>query len=170
MLTTRQQREKKVLDLIDQNKNTREIAQIVGMSFRDIGAIRRNAGKKKEAEEEQTRQQFVSSQAYKLFSQGKSIVQVAIELNIGQPDADRLYVEYLKMTQHYDLSRVCGEVGGDMGSLIELHRLTKRDCLSIPHIRRVITIANNDLPSVEAKYEMLMGRGRSATKPEAEFI
>jgi hypothetical protein len=43
---TREQRERLVLDLLDQNKNTREIAQQVKMSFRDIGAIKRNADKR----------------------------------------------------------------------------------------------------------------------------
>lgn len=39
MVLTRQEKESLVIDLYNQGKNTREIAQQVGMSFRDIGAI-----------------------------------------------------------------------------------------------------------------------------------
>jgi hypothetical protein len=155
VLKTRQQKEKLVLDLLDQNKNTREIAKIAGMSFREIGAIRRNAAKKKEVEEEQTRQQLISSRAYGLFSQCKSLVQVAIDLNIRQPEVDRFYIEYLKMTQLYDLSRICEEVGGNIGALVQLHRSLKAAGIGIPNVIRLLKIANNDLPSVEARYEML---------------
>jgi DNA-directed RNA polymerase specialized sigma subunit len=43
MLSTRQKREKLVLDLYNQGKNTHEIAQEVRMSFSAIGAILKKA-------------------------------------------------------------------------------------------------------------------------------
>jgi DNA-directed RNA polymerase specialized sigma24 family protein len=52
-MLTRQQRERLVLDLYNQGKNTREIAQEVGISFRDIGAILSRARLEKEAQEQQ---------------------------------------------------------------------------------------------------------------------
>jgi hypothetical protein len=155
VLTTRQQREKLVLDLIEQNKNTREIAQIVGISFRDIGNIRRNAGKMKEAEEEQTRQQFLSSRAYELFSKGEDLVQVAIELNIRQPEVEQFYVEYLKMTQLYDLSRICKEIKGDIGLFVTLFRSTQAAGYRAENVVRLLKLANNDLPRLENEYERL---------------
>ena len=39
MVLTREQKERLVLDLYNQGKSTREIAQIAHMSFRDIGFI-----------------------------------------------------------------------------------------------------------------------------------
>ena len=39
MILTREEKERLVLDLYNQGKSTREIAQIAHMSFRDIGAI-----------------------------------------------------------------------------------------------------------------------------------
>ena len=48
------------------------------MSFRDIWYILKQAGK----QEEQTQMQSISSQAYKLFSEGKTVLQVAIALNL----------------------------------------------------------------------------------------
>jgi len=57
------------------------------MSFTDIAKILKDADKEKESEQQRTRQEFLSSQAYKLFSEGKSPVQVAIELNIRASEA-----------------------------------------------------------------------------------
>jgi hypothetical protein len=55
MTLTRQERGRLVLDLCyNQGKNTREISQEVGMSFRDIGAILKKAQEEKESEEEHT--------------------------------------------------------------------------------------------------------------------
>ena len=39
MILTREEKERLVLDLYNEGKSTREIAQIAHMSFRDIGAI-----------------------------------------------------------------------------------------------------------------------------------
>jgi transposase len=60
---TREERRRRVLELHNQGKGTREIAEILDMSFRDIGVFLKG----KEVEKEQEQQQFLSSQAYKLF-------------------------------------------------------------------------------------------------------
>src|SRR4026208_227935 len=82
--TTRQERERAVIDLYhNQGKTTREIAKEARMSFRDIGAILNKAdeAQRKEREQqdvddnvvlEQQQQLSISTQAYKLFSEGKN--------------------------------------------------------------------------------------------------
>jgi hypothetical protein len=80
MVLTRQEREGLVLDLYNQGKNTRQISQDVRMNFRDIGAILDKARKEKETSKEQTEKRSLSTQAYKLFSEGKNPAQVAIAL------------------------------------------------------------------------------------------
>jgi hypothetical protein len=52
------------------------------MNFRDIGAILDKATKEKEASKEQEENISQSTPAYKLFSEGKSPLEVAIELKI----------------------------------------------------------------------------------------
>lgn len=68
MVLTNRQREKLVLDLYNEGKTIREIAKEAKMSFRDIGVILKEVSK----QEEQTQMQSISSQAYKLFSEGKT--------------------------------------------------------------------------------------------------
>ena len=55
MILTTQQRERLVLDLYNQCKNTRGIAEEDRMSFSAIGAILKKADKEKEAQAEQER-------------------------------------------------------------------------------------------------------------------
>ena len=45
MISVSEQKERLVLDLHNQGKNSREIAEIARMSFREIGKILRNAVK-----------------------------------------------------------------------------------------------------------------------------
>jgi hypothetical protein len=62
-ILTREERRRLVLELHSRGKGTREIAQTLKMSFRDIGSILADADKKKEIEQQQARHRFQSSQA-----------------------------------------------------------------------------------------------------------
>jgi transposase len=96
-IRTRQERERLVLDLYNQGKTIREIAKEARMSFRDIGVILNKAVEEKtegikqqdDAEEnceQEQEQQYLSlaAQAYKLFSDRKTPLEVAIELNLRE--------------------------------------------------------------------------------------
>ena len=52
---TREQRRRRVLELHSQGMGTREIAEILHMSFTDIGKFLKDADKEKEAEQQRTR-------------------------------------------------------------------------------------------------------------------
>ena len=80
-ILTKQEKEKLVLDLLNQGKSTREIAQEAQVSFKDIGAIRDKATKEKEASKEQAEKISVSTQAYKLFSARKTPLEVVMRYN-----------------------------------------------------------------------------------------
>jgi hypothetical protein len=73
MVSTRQEKEKLVLDLDNQSKHTREIAEEVRMSFKDIGTILKKAQLEKETGEQQGQKMSQAAQAYKLFSDGESL-------------------------------------------------------------------------------------------------
>ena len=73
MISTRQERERFVLDLYNQGRNTREIAE-ARMSFSTIAAILKKVEKEKEAQGVQEQKLSLSSQAYKLFSERRTMV------------------------------------------------------------------------------------------------
>ena len=155
MILTREGKEKLVLDLYNEGKSTREIAQIAHMSFRDIGAIIDKKEKEQEVKEGQTRQGFLSTHAYKLFSEGKTPEEVAIALNLRQPQVTEFYTEHWKLKGLYMLNQIYEEMKGNIGSFVNLYELAKDAGMNVPHVNRLLTIANNDLPSVESRYEGL---------------
>jgi hypothetical protein len=76
------------------------------MSFRDIGAILNNASEdNKETEQRKEQQQegaevnqmqlSISTQAYKLFSDDKSPIEVAVALNAKESEITRFYKQAL---------------------------------------------------------------------------
>ena len=81
------------------------------MSFRDIGAILNKAIEEKEASKEQAEKMSQSTQAYKLFSEGKSPIQVSIALNIQEPEVAKFHIEYWKLRSTITaISRIYEEI------------------------------------------------------------
>jgi transcriptional regulator len=164
---TRQERQKLVLDLYNHGKNIREIAKEARISFRDIGIILNKAderreqnnnnigNKKQQQEQEQQEQLSLSTQAYKLFSEGKSPIQVAVALNQKESEITRFYKEYIKLNQMHDLNIVYEELRGDITPFLKLYRLARAAGMSEEHVVNLLRTANNNLPAVEHKYNRL---------------
>jgi hypothetical protein len=125
------------------------------MSFRDIGVILNKAMEEKETSKEQADKVTKSTQAYKLFSEGKTPVQVAIVLNIREPEVTRFYVEYWKLRQIYSLNKIYEEIKDDIGYFVRLYTLAKVARMDVEQVVKLLEIANNDLPLVEHKCERL---------------
>jgi hypothetical protein len=113
------------------------------------------AQKRKESEEERTEKISQAAQAYKLFSDGKSPVDVAITLNLRQAEVTEFYREYWKLKQQYNLNQVYEEIKGDIGSFLNLYKSAKVAGMNAQHVVKLLAIANNDLPSVEYRCEKL---------------
>jgi transposase len=94
-LTISEERKKRVIDLYyNQGKTTREIAKIERMSIRDISSILKEEESRRQKYKDQQQQEETSSKAYELFSDGRKPVEIAIELNLREPEATKLYREY----------------------------------------------------------------------------
>jgi predicted transcriptional regulator len=161
-MLTRQEREQTVLDLYNQGKTIREIAKEIRMSFRDIGTVL----KKEEKENERQKRQLdndsstysdstqsgmsLSTQAYKLFSQGKTLVEVAIELDLNEKQVTKHYMEYWKLK-----GLIHEEIKDDIAYFAKLYRLSKAAGKSAEHVVNLLNIANDDLPALEDKYKKL---------------
>jgi hypothetical protein len=71
------------------------------VSFGDISAnIEEFVGEGKEKDEKNP---YKDTKAFKLFSRGKTPVEVAIKLNAGADETGRLYREYWKLRRLYKL-------------------------------------------------------------------
>ncbi len=84
---TRDEMENYVLELYQQGRMVRHIAQVTHMSFREIGAITKPY-KQKIEQVDDIKSKSKVTQAINLFSEGKDLVDVVIPLDL-QPDQAR---------------------------------------------------------------------------------
>ena len=90
MVLTRIQKEKRVIELREQGKTIREIAEDVHTSFAAINSIiKKHTGEDKDKEKTLSK----DTQAIKLYSQDKTPVDAVIELDVHPEEAKRVYRE-----------------------------------------------------------------------------
>jgi hypothetical protein len=83
-----------------------------------------NSAEKNQNQEEQQQHLSLSTEAYKLFSNRKTPLEVAIELNLIGSEATKFYKEYWKLKQLHNLNMVYEEVKDDITSFLKLYRLS----------------------------------------------
>jgi hypothetical protein len=122
------------------------------MSIRDISAIIKEEARRQRYKD-QEQQEEVSSKAYKLFSEGKHPVEVAIALNLRHPEATKLYNEYWKLKRMHILNSIFKETNGKLGPFLKLFRLMKEKHMNVAQVIYADDIADNRLPYMESLYE-----------------
>jgi hypothetical protein len=126
----------------------RDIAKLERMCPRDIGAI-----VNKESKDAESKQSFSkAAQAYEMFSQGKSTTEVAIALDMREPEVTQLYRESWNLRQIYDLNRIYLETNCKLAPFLNLYNLTKAEGMNVKHVIWLLTVANKGLPELENRY------------------
>src|ERR687892_1409526 len=98
MVPSREEKEKMVLDLYYNKGYTyRQLARELRMSPNQLREIIKRHEEKNDAIANKKKMLSVSSQAYKLFSEGKDSVQVAIKLDLPQEKVTQLRLEYWRL-------------------------------------------------------------------------
>jgi hypothetical protein len=126
----REEKEQYVIQLYKENKSTREIAKLTHMSFRDIGIVTKKVkleahGERGRLEEDDIKSKSKTTQAFKLFSEFKSPVDVIIALDLPANQVRALYQEYLELEGFYRLAQIYEEAKYDLDDLLRLHRIVK---------------------------------------------
>jgi transposase len=157
---TREEREEYVVQLYKENKSIREIARLVHMSFRDIGVIINKAKLQSERERgyaaEDTQPKSPESQAFELFSEGKTPVEVAIALDEPGDRVRALYREYWELSGRYELTRIYDEARYDLRGLLRLHKIVQDLGMGEQEIIKVLELAKYDeLQNLQWKVEYL---------------
>jgi transcriptional regulator len=155
MVLTRQEKEQRILDLSQQGYTTREIARDTHTSFRDISTILKRTSKQKEIGKAQAERASISTNAYRLFSKGKTTLEVTLALQLKADEAIEYHKEYCKLIQHDDLIHVYKEVKGNIWPLVTLHRLLTAAGMTTTEVINLLKIANNDLSTVRSRFETL---------------
>jgi hypothetical protein len=156
----REEREEYVVQLYKENNSIREIAKLIHMSFRDIGVIINKAKLQAERERgyaaEDTQPKSPESRAFKMFSEGKSPVEVAIALDEPGDRVRAMYREYWELTGRYRLAQIYDEAKKYLPSLLRLHKIVKDLGLGEQEIIKVLELAKYDeLQNLQWKVEYL---------------
>ena len=135
----------------------REIAKITRKSSRDIIAVLKMSDDKVKAEENKHGKNIPAPKkergdtdyippnikAYKLLSEGKSLVDVTIELKLTAPQAQQFNTEYWKLMQLQQLFMIYQEVKNNLGYFLKLFRLGKKEGLTPEKIINLLNMADN---------------------------
>ena len=107
VLLNKKEKEELVVKLHQENKTIRQIAEIVHMSFSDIGKIiKRIDGRTNDID---LSGKSKASQALYMFNNGKKPIDVAVELDHPESEVCDLQQEFWALHQLYDLPLVYQE-------------------------------------------------------------
>jgi hypothetical protein len=154
MELSRKEKEGILLDLYHNKGYTyRQIAEELRMSFNQISGIlkrheeRNNAANKK-------KELSLSSKAYKLFSKGKTNVEVTIKLDVPQTQVTQFRLEYCKLQDLDNFESLYRMTNGNIDRLLALYReLVIKRKISFERIANLVDIALERLPNVETLFE-----------------
>jgi cytidylate kinase len=86
-----------VIQLYEQGKTRRQIAEVAHMSFKDIAdVIKKHTG---DSDSVDKPQKSKVARAFELFLQGKQSVEVAIELDMPANGVEELHVQYWRLSK-----------------------------------------------------------------------
>src|SRR5215472_16810376 len=101
------------------------------ISFRDIGVIIKKAKLKADVEggqleeDDDVKSKSKTTQAIKLFSELKTLIEVAIALDLPVDKVKAIYQEYWELGGMYRLAQIYEEAKYDLHDLLRLHRIIK---------------------------------------------
>jgi hypothetical protein len=126
------------------------------MSFKDIGKIIRRIDGRVNDDDIDRSNKSKATQALYLFQCGKKPIDVAIELDMPFGEVIELQEEYWALKELYDLAFVFLEIKNDLSSFMKLFKLLKQNrMLNEKHILKFLRYADEDLPTLEKKCQML---------------
>jgi DNA-binding CsgD family transcriptional regulator len=166
MILTREEKERRVLDLYNQGKTYREIAKEARISPRDIGTIVRKAEQNHKNQQQSidnsngkaTEVVDKATQAYKLFSEGKDTIKVAITLGIGEKQTSRFFKEFWTLKHQHELYSLYEEIKNDVPVFLKLHRLLKQHGMKIGNLEwfvNMVLVGAYKIPSLDNEYKEL---------------
>jgi hypothetical protein len=167
------EREGRVLEIYDQGKSTREIAKELRMSLRDIGFILKkgqvnhgitatimdNGNNNSNSSNKSPNEK--ATQAYKLLSEGRKPLEVAIELGLREKQVNNLFREFWKLKRQYRLYQIYPEVEHSLPSFLRLYSTLKKKGMrsdNVESFANAIETGAIKLPELQNQYQNLQNK------------
>ena len=101
-----------------------------------------------------------SSQAYRMFEEGSTPIQVAIALDLREKEVSKLYREWWNLNGLYHLNQIFEEIKYGIWSVVELFRHMRTEGLGPQQVSRILKTTiklehkNRDLEGEQARLEV----------------
>jgi DNA-binding CsgD family transcriptional regulator len=151
----RKEKENRVCELLKKGKTVREIAAIEHLNFSQIKRIR----DKYFDDDDDSGRPSKRSQALKLILEGKSNVDIAMELDLSAKETLEFRQEYLILKDDDDLLELYRTVGRDKSSFLTLYREMKIEDLSAEEAVWALT-DNRTFKKMSLEYDSLIKKVR----------
>ena len=145
MVLNEKEKEAVVIDLLNKGHTTREISKMANVSNTTTKKIRQKITKDdiEEKNEPKKKPLSISSQAFNLFLEGKSIVQVAIGLDLPTDQVLKIHSDYLTLQNRQKIVSILVDNGNNPKLLETLHypkenRIGLKDFKDIVDIKKEI--------------------------------
>jgi DNA-binding Lrp family transcriptional regulator len=156
------EKEKRVIELHTQWKTIRDIAKEVHMSFKDIGRIikayerkiRLQAKREESNQSNLTKKPSISTQAFKLFRDGKKLIDVVIDLELSYEQADKLFSQYLKLERMYEAYEFYNDYEHDIPGFLSIRNFIKNNHVYTNKIAGIMKQAQ-DIISLQSQLSIL---------------
>ena len=146
-----------VIQLHQEGKTQREIAQVAHMSVRDISKIIRKI-------EGIAEEKSIETQALDLFQQDKKPIEVAVTLNLNAQKTSKLYKDYLKLEGFHKLVSIYDEINDNLSLFLKLYYIIIQNNIKpndivnlvknsneLANLKTVIQIKRNELYFINEK-------------------
>lgn len=118
------QKQALVIELHNQGRTIRQIAELAHMSFKDIAnVIKKHIGE--DIDSVGKPEKSKDARAFELFLKGKQSVEVAIELDMSADEVEELLVQYWRLAKLDDLETLYHEAKYSLSPLLRLYNILK---------------------------------------------
>jgi transposase-like protein len=149
-----EEEKRRIIDLhFNQNQTIREVSKIMGKSSHDITPVTKEHrirlaknyvltdGEGSQAVQHE--EVIPNIKAYKLFEEGKNLLEVTAELNLPGPKVQEYFIEYLNIMRMYKLVTIYHENKDSMGYFLKLTRLGKEKGVTPEQIMNLVQMADS---------------------------
>ena len=153
-----------VIQLHEEGKTQREIAQIAHMSIRDISKIIRKVNGI-------TEEKSVEKRALDLFYKGQKPIEAAVELNLNASKTSKLYKHYRKFEGFHRLVSIYEEINDNLSLFLKLYYAIIQNGIKpneivnlvknsneLASLKTAIQIKRNELYFIEEKIKQYQAR------------
>ncbi len=120
-----------------------EIAKQAHVSFTEIKKIRNKLTGEVNEDDKKKNPLSIASQAFRLFLTGKSIIQVAIGLDLPPDQALKIHSDYLALQNRHDVVSVLSE-NGNKPEFLELLHYLREGHLSLKDVKEIVDIKRDN--------------------------